>query len=909
MGFSGSSSTLSRLIPIAAAIAMFAGSNEARSANGLTLSDGALILTEGAANGPTRALEAAPAAEGASIARIEIFDPRLAPLDPVSGLPGSARGGFSVDYVEAGVDPEGDSPSGMRFTPDGAQILISHWQSQNVIVWDAVSGAFVREIAVTGSPLGIAISPNGQRAVTPNVFEDTASILDLVAGTEIAVIPVGNQPGCVAISPNGATAAVGNTVDGSISVIDIASATEIRRISGIGFVGSISVNFENGSLAPSFRSFAFAGNNRLIHPDYFGNRIQFVDVTTGAVTNLPAPARPHGVAVNPAGTTAVVVHSDADAVTVINVATSSITSTIPLGADAFGGAISINPTATKAAVAVLNACRVVDLVAGTVSGDIATASVNDLYTTADGSYAFCVGFNGSLISYATGTLVKNLNTVVSLAIGAVSPTEARAAGAANSFGEDFLIFTTNGVSGTLEHHLLSGPDPEGDKSRQIALSPDGQVAAVTHILSDNVGIYDVTSGALLGMLPAGDRPSEVAFTPDGERAVVANLDSPFASILDLDDLTVTNVAISTRGSQVEVSPDGSYAYVGVVTNDGVWRIDLSTNASAGPKLPTGNMGSIGYLYQQSSGMTLSHDGGTLVVCGSFTNNVTVIDTETWSVRANVSVPTFPVRAVFNDNDSRIYVTTRDNNRLCVLDNTLSVPALVDQFLVGAQPFEIALSPDEQFVYVLNFQSGTVSEVDLSDGVVSRSFGFSEFGAGLAVSADGSDLFVASGNWSISFGPGPLFSQTLTGFLSVFDLTSGSLSHEIDTGVMAGMLLARDDRLAVPSTFIDGFYTVALADPAEASEGISDSFGLRIGPNPATESVRARFAMPVTGAIGVRVFDAHGRVVRHWSSTEEAGTAEVAWDLRDQSGRRVPSGVFWMTIDGPASRPSGRIIVR
>jgi DNA-binding beta-propeller fold protein YncE len=797
----------------------------------------------------------------------------------------------------------------MKFSPDGAHILISHWQSGNVIVWDAHSGVFVREIAVTGSPLGIAITPDGLRAVTPNVFEDTASILDLTTGTEIAVIPVGNQPGCVAVSPNGAIAAVGNTVDGSISLIDIASQTEIRRVAGIGFVGSISINFENGSLAPSFRSFAFAGNDRLVHPDYFGNRIQIVNVTTGIVTNIVAPARPHGVAVDPTGATAVVVHSDADAVTVVDVASAAITNTIPLGADAFGGAISINPSATKAAVAVLNACRVVDLVTGSVSGDIATASVNDLYTTADGNHAFCVGFRGSLINYATGTLVKDLNNVVSLSVGAVSPTEALAAGAANSFGEDFLIFTTNGASGTLQHHLLSGPDAEGDKSRQMALSPDGTVAAVTHILSDNVGIYDVASGALLGMLAVGDRPSEVAFTPDGGRAVVANLDSPFASILDLDAMTVTNVPISTRGSVVEISPDGAYAYVAVVTSDGVWRIDLSTQSVAGPKLPTGNMGSIGYLYQQSSGMTLRHDGATLAVCGSFTNQVTVIDTETWSVRGNVAVATFPVRAIFNEDDSRIYLTTRDNNRLVVLDNTLPVPAVLDQFLMGAQPFEMAFSPDEQFLYVLNFQANSVSELDLSEGVVSRSFGYPEFGAGLAVSADGRELFVPSGNWSVSFGPGPLFSQTVSGQLNVFDLVSGTLGDQIDTGVMAGMLAARADRLAVPSTFIDGFYTAALTDPANVPETGADALELRIGPNPATESVRARFATPVAGTIEVRVVDTHGRIVRSWSSASQAGERELVWDLRDRSAQRVPAGVYWLTVQNGARQASGRIVVR
>jgi DNA-binding beta-propeller fold protein YncE len=96
----------------------------------------------------------------------------------------------------------------------------------------------------------------------------------------------------------------------------------------------------------------------------------------------------------------------------------------------------------------------------------------------------------------------------------------------------------------------------------------------------------------------------VAITPDGTKAVVANLDSTFASVIDLATATTTNVPISRRGSQVEISPDGQYAYIPVVADgDGVWRIDLDTLSVEGfPRSSTGNMGGVGYSYGQSSGI-------------------------------------------------------------------------------------------------------------------------------------------------------------------------------------------------------------------------------------------------------------------------------------------------------------------
>jgi DNA-binding beta-propeller fold protein YncE len=268
----------------------------------------------------------------------------------------SSLAGCSVSSHPAGALPEGDAPAGVAFTPDGAEILIAHWESRNVIVWDASSGAFVREIPVSGSPMGVAVSADGLHAVTPNAFEDTASILDLALGMEVAVVPVGDQPGVVAISPDGTTAAVGNTVGGSLSIIHIGAGVELRRASGIGFTPSLGINFENASLGVRFTQPAFAGNGKIVHPDLFADRLRIVDVATGAVTSVVVPDGPEGVAVSASGATAILACGDADSVAVVDVASATLTKSIAVGADVFGGAIALDPTAGKAIVTVLNAC-------------------------------------------------------------------------------------------------------------------------------------------------------------------------------------------------------------------------------------------------------------------------------------------------------------------------------------------------------------------------------------------------------------------------------------------------------------------------------------------------------------------------------------------------------------------------
>src|SRR5690606_22419787 len=194
--------------------------------------------------------------------------------------------------------------------------------------------------------------------------------------------------------------------------------------------------------------------------------------------------------------------------------------------------------------------------------------------------------------------------------------------------------------------------------------------------------------------PIGQRSCGIEVTPDGSKIVVANRDSDFVSIVDAATLTTTNVTAGTRGDQIEISPDGQFAYMAVVTNgDGVWRINLNTGAVVPPKLLTGDMGSVGFVGTQFSGMTLSHDGNTLVTCDSFHNAITIIDVPTWSIATTVLVGDFPVRATFSADDSTIYVTNRNSDDLDIVSNAGAASALLTTIPVANFPYFSVVSSD------------------------------------------------------------------------------------------------------------------------------------------------------------------------------------------------------------------------
>ena len=710
------------------------------------------------------------------------------------------------EFVFTGSAPEGDTPAGIAFSADGARLIVAHRDSRNLIVFDAATRVVMATVDLSGSPNALAVSSDGIHVVTANVFEDTASIVDLTTGLETAVVSVGQQPGVVRITPDGTTAVVGNTVDADLSVIDIATATEVRRIPNAGFVASVTMAFEPGVITATFSEFEVANDATIVHPDYYAGHVQVFDIASGTATTLVTDSNPRGIDVTPGGAIAVVSHtSSVQKISVIDVPGKVVTKTIPIGMDCWGP-ICVRPDGTKAAVAVQNACRIVDLGTNAVTGNLSTASVYELHATADGNYAQCIGFYGSLLDFTTGTRIKDLNGVVSCPLGAVSPVGPRAAMVANSFGEDLVVVNTSGAAGYTEGIVPSGVPPELDCTRTVAVSPDGSQIVAVGILGDTAAILDAATGTVQAIVDVGDRPAEVAITPDGSLAVVANLDSYHASIINLDTYAVTDVTIGRRASQVEISPDGKYAYLCVVANgDGVWRIDLDTLTVAGPKIATADMSSIWFLFYQTSGMTLSHDGGTLVVCGTYSDQISIIDTATWSLAKTMAVGDSPVRATFSPDDSTIYVTSRDDDKVYEVVNAGAASAITREIPVGDYPFETVLSPDGRTLYVINFNAQNIGLVDLVTGVMTSTIGLQSYAAGLHLDGRGRYLFVPTGTYSVTIGPGPVFTISSEGQVVMIDTRLGAVVHTLDTGLPPAMLAfdPHDRWGVIPSPLGDG----------------------------------------------------------------------------------------------------------
>jgi hypothetical protein len=115
-----------------------------------------------------------------------------------------------------------------------------------------------------------------------------------------------------------------------------------------------------------------------------------------------------------------------------------------------------------------------------------------------------------------------------------------------------------------------------------------------------------------------------------------------------------------------------------------------------------------------------------------------------------------------------------------------------------------------------------------------------------------------------------------------------------------------DILAIDDVAVRMLYPSELT--AVTDRGDSRGFVLLTSaPNPFRAGTAIRFVTPVAGDVGIRVFDAGGRLVRRIDDHLNAGPHEIRWDGRDEEGRAVPSGMLFYEVTANGTRLTGRMV--
>ena len=81
------------------------------------------------------------------------------------------------------------------------------------------------------------------------------------------------------------------------------------------------------------------------------------------------------------------------------------------------------------------------------------------------------------------------------------------------------------------------------------------------------------------------------------------------------------------------------------------------------------------------------------------------------------------------------------------------------------------------------------------------------------------------------------------------------------------------------------------------------------PNPFSRTTQIRFALAHAGHANLRVFDVAGQTIATLVDGElSAGPHVAIWDGTDQSGRTVPSGLYFYRLSATGDRGSGSMLL-
>jgi hypothetical protein len=100
--------------------------------------------------------------------------------------------------------------------------------------------------------------------------------------------------------------------------------------------------------------------------------------------------------------------------------------------------------------------------------------------------------------------------------------------------------------------------------------------------------------------------------------------------------------------------------------------------------------------------------------------------------------------------------------------------------------------------------------------------------------------------------------------------------------------------------VDGMGWVA-APATGAPSTTDDRLGCSLSPPRPNPSREGGVAFSVTlrepQGVSLRILDVGGQVVRIWSGALHAGANELSWDFRDEAGRPVAAGVYFLRLEG------------
>jgi YVTN family beta-propeller protein len=266
------------------------------------------------------------------------------------------------------ITPVGAGPRAVVASPDGSRIYVR--AGGLVYVIDTEFGQLITTVAVGNTGAGMAISPDGGRVYVVNdgAPPNTVSVIDTASNLVTATVALGSE--FVNVSPQEITASNSRVWVAEKALTNPAGPGVVGRFSGAGGAVGTPITGFNTPYAVA------VSGNYLWVTDYSANTVTVLDVSANDNTQPPVVFSvsvgddPDAVAVSADGTRGYVVDTISSSVYVIDFATQSVLTILPVPLSLEPVAIAISPDGTRAYVTSdqNNTVTIIDTAAGGAGG-------------------------------------------------------------------------------------------------------------------------------------------------------------------------------------------------------------------------------------------------------------------------------------------------------------------------------------------------------------------------------------------------------------------------------------------------------------------------------------------------------------------------------------------------------------
>lgn len=292
-------------------------------------------------------------------------------------------------------------------------------------------------------------------------------------------------------------------------------------------------------------------------------------------------------------------------------------------------------------------------------------------------------------------------------------------------GEDSLSFID------LESGKETARRKTGKQPHEIAISPDGNLAAIVSYGGETIDIFDIAAKDRIETisLSPNKRPHGILWLDDG-RIIATTEGSDNITIVsppsgESQTRDVSQIATDQQGSHMlVVTPDKSRAFVSNMQSGTVSVLDLAGMTKI-KDLPAGT---------EPEGLAVTPDGKTVWVADRRGDRLYIFDAVSLEEIGTIPTGKFPIRIAISPDGKTAITSNLGDGALGLFDVTTR--SRKRDILVGgsidSQQVTILFSPDGKMIYVAETGPDMIAEVDLTTGKVLRRFKAGADGDGLGI---------------------------------------------------------------------------------------------------------------------------------------------------------------------------------